>query len=385
MKKTWNLYELSKIIGTTETPYHLSDGVFFFRNFPFYACSVDSKPPPSTKIINTWEDYDISRLAILGGIDWATSESAHVYQLSLHLLSSHYKKNDPLNSVILKLVKRNKIFVVAAGNGGPNQGTLNDLACIRGVISVGATTPKGKLLKTSSRGNPDGCFPTLACEGTDPWPDPFPPGTSFAAARIAEVCVFLRSVFAWLASEFYSRKNQTPFPPGMAERSRLAILDTSFNKEEIVARQNATGTTLAVVDGESYLEYAFGFHRSNWIDTILEKLPPIGMHFQIDNSPESIRRVLQEEADSSICSDITGCGAGFLPVSGQNGIFTKLTKLTPSRFYKWFGDISPLPNDQRYLLDELDHELGPIWNAETVQFLLWEYLNRAYRIYARVF
>jgi subtilisin family serine protease len=97
--------------------------------------------------------------AIIKGIEWAIQEGANILSMSLGgPVNVKDPKEDPFYEVFTKVVSQGIIPVVAAGNEGPDAGTIGTPGWLEEVLTVGAYDPiTGAVAEYSSRGpTPDG-------------------------------------------------------------------------------------------------------------------------------------------------------------------------------------------------------------------------------------
>lgn len=102
---------------------------------------------------------------VMAGIDWALKQDVQVINLSLSG-SPPGDGTDALSETCDLVVERGVVVCAAAGNSGPNTGTIGPPGCARKVITVGASTDDDSVLEASSRGptadgrvKPDVLFP----------------------------------------------------------------------------------------------------------------------------------------------------------------------------------------------------------------------------------
>lgn len=102
---------------------------------------------------------------VMAGIDWAVKQNVQVINLSLSG-SPPGDGTDALSETCDLVVERGVVVCVAAGNSGPDSGTIGPPGCARQVITVGASTDDDEVLEASSRGptsdervKPDILFP----------------------------------------------------------------------------------------------------------------------------------------------------------------------------------------------------------------------------------
>ncbi|MEU4196066.1 S8 family peptidase [Kribbella sp. NPDC026611] len=113
--------------------------------------------------------------AILAGMEWAAvQQKAQVINLSLG--GADEPGLDPLETAVNRLTARTgALFVIAAGNEGPDAGTVSSPGSAASALAVGAVDKKDALADFSSRG------PLL--DSTEIKPDLTAPGVGIVAAR----------------------------------------------------------------------------------------------------------------------------------------------------------------------------------------------------------
>ncbi|EGD42634.1 putative secreted peptidase [Nocardioidaceae bacterium Broad-1] len=114
-----------------------------------------------------------SESAILAGMQWAAEQGADVANLSLG--GEDTPGVDPLEAAVHDLTAQyGTLFVIAAGNSGPGDGTINSPGSAEDALTVGAVSKTAELAEFSSRG------PTTT--GASVKPDVTAPGVGIAAA-----------------------------------------------------------------------------------------------------------------------------------------------------------------------------------------------------------
>lgn len=147
---------------------------------------------------------------VMAGVEWAVDNGAQILILSLgtdNLSEGH----DTLSEMIDAAVAMNRIVVVAAGNDGPQPGTIGIPAAAEGALTVGASVDGQYVAEFSSRGptldgrvKPEivapgsGIIAALA-SGTafgSPVNESYTrnEGTSMAAPHVAGVCALILAV-----------------------------------------------------------------------------------------------------------------------------------------------------------------------------------------------
>ncbi|WP_018680499.1 S8 family serine peptidase [Actinokineospora enzanensis] len=113
---------------------------------------------------------------IIAGMQWAVDQGAKVVNLSIG--DNDLPGVDPLEDAVNTLsAQHNTLFVVAAGNGGANPGTIDSPASADAALTVGAVDRADKIASFSSRG------PRIGDGAVKP--DITAPGVGIVAARSA--------------------------------------------------------------------------------------------------------------------------------------------------------------------------------------------------------
>ncbi|MBC2934008.1 S8 family serine peptidase [Nocardioides sp. zg-1228] len=342
-------------------PYDTADGGIVFRGLPLLAWPAGVPPDPRFEVLRTWPRYPRTRLRLLHALDAAKAHDAHVYRLSLGVTRSRDPESDPLAHATRFLRERNRLVVAAAGDWGPRPGTLDDLARAPGVIAVAGCTPDGLLLDCSSRGTVDGARPTLTADGTDPT-GPARPGTDLAAARVAVLCVWIRSMLQCLAAEASAarageRLTEMPAP------SRLAHVDSDFSRDDVdalVALRQGRGISPA----GSVIYAGATMRRIWWLGRVMDHAAAQQVPVAFDAGADWVARVLLATARPGPAPDPVGGGAG---VVSRESVRALLADMTPSRFLRLFADDGRWDERRAAVAAALDHELGELWSLADLE------------------
>ncbi|MGZ0148518.1 S8 family serine peptidase [Kribbella sp. WER1] len=121
------------------------------------------------------EVYGCEESAILAGMDWAANDvKAKIVNLSLG--GTDTPELDPLEEAVNRLTAQTgTLFVIAAGNDGPGDGTVGSPGSADAALTVGNVTKQDALNPTSSRG------PRVGDSAVKP--DVTAPGTDIVAAK----------------------------------------------------------------------------------------------------------------------------------------------------------------------------------------------------------
>ncbi|MER5252667.1 S8 family peptidase [Streptomyces sp. NPDC002855] len=113
--------------------------------------------------------------SIIAGMQWAVDSNAKIVNLSLGSLDS--PGTDPMEEAVARLSGK-ALFVIAAGNDGPEPGTLNSPGSAPAALTVGSVDKQDNIAETSSRGpQADGVAK----------PDLTAPGDDITAARSTQI------------------------------------------------------------------------------------------------------------------------------------------------------------------------------------------------------
>ncbi|WP_312866403.1 S8 family peptidase [Streptomyces boluensis] len=101
------------------------------------------------KVLDDFGSGDDS--GIIAGMEWAVAEGADVVNLSLG--GGDTPEEDPLEAAVNKFsAEKGTLFAIAAGNEGPDAGTVGSPGSAEAALTVGAVDDKDALAEFSSRG-----------------------------------------------------------------------------------------------------------------------------------------------------------------------------------------------------------------------------------------
>ncbi|WP_173078486.1 S8 family serine peptidase [Phytohabitans rumicis] len=108
--------------------------------------------------------------AILAGMEWAAAEK-HATAINLSLGGGDTPEIDPLEEAVDRLTaETGTLFVIAAGNSGSGDGTIDSPGSADAALTVGAVDKSDELAEFSSRGprvGDDGMKPDITAPGVD--------------------------------------------------------------------------------------------------------------------------------------------------------------------------------------------------------------------------
>ncbi|MFB6246025.1 MAG: S8 family serine peptidase [Candidatus Pacearchaeota archaeon] len=136
---------------------------------------------------------------VISAIEWSVENDAEVISLSLGARVNSCDGNDILSEAVDQAVSQGTVAVVAAGNYGPESGTITIPGCSNRAITVGASDGSGNVADFSSRGpkadarvKPDVVAPGVRITST--WNDgsfKSLSGTSMATPHVSGVVALL--------------------------------------------------------------------------------------------------------------------------------------------------------------------------------------------------
>ncbi|MDR6225248.1 S8 family peptidase [Desmospora profundinema] len=149
-----------------------------------YVGPAPEAPLVGVKVLDKWGSGRLSQ--VIAGIEWcvANKEKYNIRVLSLSLgsrTSSSYK-NDPMAQAAAEAWKKGLVVVAAAGNDGPESGTISTPGIHPSIITVGATDDKGTLDRSDDE------VASFSSRGPAPdqvtKPDLVAPGTGVTSLRV---------------------------------------------------------------------------------------------------------------------------------------------------------------------------------------------------------
>lgn len=113
---------------------------------------------------------------VIKGIEWSVDNGAEIISMSLGAEIDPCDGTDAISQAVDKAVSKGIVVVVAAGNSGPNVGTITSPGCSKKGITVGAVDDNDNVPSWSSRGPTDDgrVKPDLVAPGvgiTSTWKD----------------------------------------------------------------------------------------------------------------------------------------------------------------------------------------------------------------------
>ncbi|OGU24493.1 MAG: hypothetical protein A2580_04390 [Hydrogenophilales bacterium RIFOXYD1_FULL_62_11] len=294
-----------------------------------------------------------------GGID--------VLNLSFGPAEGGFDPDDPMQIATRSVYERGIPVVVAAGNSGPKEGTMQPLALAPWTISVGATDFFGeKLLDSSSRGIPDQVSPTVVSDGYSHLvivggPD-FGPGTSFACGKVSQLAHWVIKCLELIAGNVSDLRQGAWSAQSRPIRLPVwGLADTGFDLRatdpwptEVQSILDRGGDTVQLERGQSELD---------WYECVLSELDHYGLKVKPVADPDMVKHALQMMAKPMPQYKPHEVGAGFLL---DIEVFKMFSSLTPSKFAVLFcGGISYAAF--LTISEKLDSELGPLWDQQMVE------------------
>jgi len=135
---------------------------------------------------------------VIKGIEWSVDNGAEIISMSLGAEIDPCDGTDAISQAVDKAVNRGVVVVVAAGNSGPDAGTITSPGCSKKGITVGAVDDNDNVPSWSSRGPTDDgrVKPDLVAPGvgiTSTWLADFKSlsGTSMSTPHVSGVAALL--------------------------------------------------------------------------------------------------------------------------------------------------------------------------------------------------
>ncbi|MBW2979756.1 S8 family serine peptidase [Candidatus Woesearchaeota archaeon] len=138
---------------------------------------------------------------VIKGIEWSVDNGAEIISMSLGAEVDPCDGTDAISQAVDKAVNKGVVVVVAAGNSGPDAGTITSPGCSKKGITVGAVDDNDNVPSWSSRGPTDDgrVKPDLVAPGvgiTSTWLTDFKSlsGTSMSTPHVSGVAALLLEV-----------------------------------------------------------------------------------------------------------------------------------------------------------------------------------------------
>ncbi|HHI04353.1 MAG TPA: hypothetical protein ENL45_02295, partial [Candidatus Woesearchaeota archaeon] len=136
---------------------------------------------------------------VIKGIEWSVDNGAEIISMSLGAEIDPCDGTDAISQAVDKAVNKGVVVVVAAGNSGPDSGTITSPGCSKKGITVGAVDDNDNVPSWSSRGPTDDgrVKPDLVAPGvgiTSTWKDnsfKSLSGTSMSTPHVSGVAALL--------------------------------------------------------------------------------------------------------------------------------------------------------------------------------------------------
>lgn len=321
-------------------------------------------PTTSLNVVGIRPSYPGQLIRTLTAIDLLLQNRVDVINLSLGPsteLPSSMADPDPLYVAIQTAAVTHHVpVVVAAGNKGPGQGTMQFLARSVDVISVGGLDEHGLLVDTSSRGVPDVSGPTVVADGRIDEVDPrFPTySTSWAAPKVAVVCAWIKLWLMVIARDVDSL-------------TRGKVPGTRTIKVPVVGGID-TGANQIPKPSLHTTELPFRKRHLDWYSAVWALFTKHALSPYISNDVASVRRTLRKLSRPMPGYKRFEVGAGH---AGGFILNEFISELLPTTWVKWICEEDKVLRVPLEEMDKLDHDLGPLWDVSD-QDVMIDHLNR---------
>ena len=342
-----------------------------FETLPFSLGGSGKSAPPEELLRSRFSKYPQALVNLIKGIDYLISlsgdEEIDVLNLSLGPKSRHFDPADPLQVAVRAVYDRGIPVVVAAGNGGPADGTLQPLALAPWTIAVGASDMHGiHLLDSSSRGRPGARAPTVVSDGYSHkvivgGPN-FAPGTSFAAGKVSHLVPWIKRCLHLVAD--YASDIASGSWPQQSPALRLPIVgmaDTGWDPR--AADPFPPEVSALLKSGSDSISLRRSSSVRGWMVRVAEFFDAAGLHLRPSVNPDLIERALGMMAKPMPGYQTHEVGAGFVSATQVSDFFCAFT---PSRLAML---LCPEPANARVLrlTETIDDKVGPLWNVDFVR------------------
>lgn len=340
-----------------------------FQSLPFSLAMRGAAPPSADLLRGSFAEYPAALANLLKGIDYLISipEGIDVLNLSLGPRGGTFDPDDPLQIATRFAHDHGVPVVVAAGNDGPDHGTMQSLALAPWTIPVGAADPWGnRLLDSSSRGKPGARGPVVVGSGMQQIVlvdgRNFEPGTSFAAAHVSQLVPWIRKALELLASDIRDVRAGQWSPENPAVRlSVVGIADTGVDPR---ALDQLPHEVRAVLDaGRDSIRLPRAERERVWLAQVIGESDRLGFEIEPAAGPDMVERALRSMAKSMPNYEPHEVGAGFVSMAEAAAF---LSGITPSRLVALFSQRTPT-DAAGALGSALDRELGPLWDESFVR------------------
>jgi hypothetical protein len=300
------------------------------------------------------------------GIDDLVEQGMSIVNLSLGPAVFELAADDPVALAVRHARARATLVVCAAGNWGPQPDTLQGIARLPGVMSVGAVDAQGRLLETSSRGIEGGAQPTLCALGA---PAALPgratpaPGTSFAAGKVSFMAAAMRGMLEMLWHDFDDLHAGRPWTwTADLPRPCVGFADTGLDPEALAALPPGM---MAAWRGGSSSRFARSEASRRWCEGVSNGIAALGLGCRVEVTPSRVGAALV-----NTCRPVAGearwsAGAGW---SSDEACIAYLERFTPTAFASLFGTADWSPEQTRGLA-RLSDELGGRWREDEARTL----------------
>jgi len=331
-----------------------------FEVLPFCTIPLGDVTPRSSYIVTEFESFPIDQLYLLRGIDWLLKRGIDVLNLSLGPIDKTYDPGHPLQIATRFAHKMGISVVVAAGNRGPALSTLQPLAQAPWVIAVGAVDATGRLVDSSSRGDPKGPQPTVVADGSLPvYDERFPkPATSFAAPKVAGIVAWIRKSLELLITDLADQQqDKWSLLSHPVKLPIEGIADTGVDPDKVPSVSPLAASILNT--GSDSVKFARTAREHRWYETLMNALHIHRVSIEVAADPDTTRRVLQRMARPLKGYASHEVGAGFISLAEVEHC---LSTFTPSRFIEWLCPEAAKDIPEQ-TMKSLNDTLGPLWDS----------------------
>jgi hypothetical protein len=339
-----------------------------FLSLPYIAVRRRADQPPFPDALATYaQDY----LWLLQALDRIIArkidgKEVDLVNLSLGFEAGEFDEREPVHVATRAIVELGVPVVVAAGNSGPRDGSLQRLARAPWVIAVGAVDSSEKLLPRSSRGSPEGPYPTVVADGfptvTVPGIPPVKPGTSVATAKVSGIVAWVKRCLELTIANFQAQQegSWTALSEPLAFPI-VAVPDSGIDSSRLTPRNSSARSFLE--RGQTRVQIGRQDRERAWYQRVTSELVRARLPCALSSDPAIVKRALTLAARPLTEYEPHEVGSGLI---SNDQMIAFLSSLVPSR---WLGLFCPdvlVHASFRQHLGKLDLELGPLWNVDHV-------------------
>lgn len=338
-------------------------GTTVFDSFDVLGLDCDEKNIEAIRSINGIINVHVPRFRLYTKILWYLDQLCQLPAekraeiLVVNLSSSpgpyHFNEAEPMNVATRATAEKGFVIVVAVGNEGPAENTLNPWSVAPWVIGVGAADCEGKeLWEHSSVGSPgDPLYhPTVVAPGKD-----VPVLIASDAYRMKRHGTAVASVaLSIIEEQGEALQSGTSLATPLVSRICWYIINffDVLNSIDCLLKKVSQS-------GKLDLQDAMRLSRIEPLSEFLSELKAHGIGYKLKFSPFMVRQIIEAMARPMECYATHQIGAGFVD---DHVAESYLTRFSPRDFLQFFGE----GRVDSSFIDQLDKSIGSLVPREYV-------------------